>query len=96
MATFDNILNANLDIDINSIPDNKLNTSNDKYYNDNNIDTNSQEILFTFDKTKKITINDIPYINMRYQDSSKIYIQKKQLGKYKLKNYQKVQIILEI
>jgi len=66
-----------LDIDINSIPDNKLNTSNDKYYNDNNIDTNSQEILFTFDKTKKITINDIPYINMRYQDSSNIYIQKK-------------------
>ena len=66
-----------MDIDINSIPDNKLNTSNDKYYNDNNIDTNSQEILFTFDKTKKITINDIPYINMRYQDSSNIYIQKK-------------------
>ena len=66
MATFDNILNANLDIDMNSIPDNKLNTGNDKYYNDNNIDTNSQEILFTFDKTKKITINDIPYINMRY------------------------------
>lgn len=66
MATFDNILNANLNIDMNSIPDNKLNTGNDKYYNDNNIDTNSQEILFTFDKTKKITINDIPYINMRY------------------------------
>jgi len=77
MATFDNILNANLDIDMNSIPDNKLNTGNDKYYNYNNIDTNSQEILFTFDKTKKITINDIPYINMRYQDSSNIYIQKK-------------------
>ena len=31
MATFDNILNANLNIDMNSIPDNKLNTGNDKY-----------------------------------------------------------------
>jgi len=89
MATFDNILNSNLEMEMYNIPDNKLITGNDKdtSYN-NDIDTNSQEILFTFDKTKKITINDIPYINMRYQDSSKIYVQKKQLGKYKLKNHQ--------
>jgi len=89
MATFDNILNSNLEMEMYNIPDNKLITGNDKdtSYN-NDIDTNSQEILFTFDKTKKITNNDIPYINMSYQDSSKIYVQKKQLGKYKLKNHQ--------
>lgn len=91
MATFNDILQANLKIDNNTNNANNANNSellietidNNKY--GNNIHT--RETLFQFDETKPIEGN-VAFDLIYYLDNTKIYTPTKKLGTYTLKNHQ--------
>ena len=77
MATFNDILSANLIIDTNSSSTNT------------NVSPSNRNTLFHFDKTKPIENNTVPdEPNIYYLDNSKIYTLTKPLGTYSLKNHQ--------
>jgi hypothetical protein len=86
MATFNDILSANLKIDNNN---NQTELIIDTIMIDNKNETNNsnRQTLFEFDETKPIDDN-VAYDLIYYLDNNKIYNTTKQLGSYILKNHQ--------
>lgn len=84
MATFDDILNANVKVDNEEV---ELIIEDGTLINNDNKSSKTRDILFTFDETKPIEGN-VAFDTIYYQDSSKIYTPNKKLGNYTLKNHQ--------
>lgn len=79
MATFNDILKANLKIDNEN--------ANEKNRSELIINVHNRETLFQFDETKPIAGN-VAYDLIYYLDNNKIYTPTKTLGTYTLKNHQ--------